>query len=241
MNKLNKISTSINATRGLAEIEQQVNDIKNSNLTEIEKQKALKSHKQMIKTTLIVTILTCLVATILCGIICNVVEGNLKIILCLIIAGLATIGLISFGLFGRKLFQDFQNAYEKVDNGFDGLTQDVINILKPNNKEELLIKKYKKKMLFGGLLFLLAFGLLFIIISILDIEIYSPITIILALIITGISLMILIMWKYIELNQVIINKVMVLFVKNVKLKLLLNLTNLKNIILYLKTKMVSEL
>ena len=186
MNKLNKISTSINATRGLAEIEQQVNDIKNSNLTEIEKQKALKSHKQMIKTTLIVTILTCLVATILCGIICNVVEGNLKIILCLIIAGLATIGLISFGLFGRKLFQDFQNAYEKVDNGFDGLTQDVINILKPNNKEELLIKKYKKKMLFGGLLFLLAFGLLFIIISILDIEIYSPITIILALIITGI-------------------------------------------------------
>ena len=241
MNKLNKISTSINATRGLAEIEQQVNDIKNSNLTEIEKQKALKSHKQMIKTTLIVTILTCLVATILCGIICNVVEGNLKIILCLIIAGLATIGLISFGLFGRKLFQDFQNAYEKVDNWFDGLTQDVINILKPNNKEELLIKKYKKKMLFCGLLFLLAFGLLFIIISILDIEIYSPITIILALIITGISLMILIMWKYIELNQVIINKVMVLFVKNVKLKLLLNLTNLKNIILYLKTKMVSEL
>lgn len=186
MNKLNKISTSINATRGLAEIEQQVNDIKNSNLTEIEKQKALKSHKQMIKTTLIVTILTCLVATILCGIICNVVEGNLKIILCLIIAELATIGLISFGLFGRKLFQDFQNAYEKVDNGFDGLTQDVINILKPNNKEELLIKKYKKKMLFCGLLFLLAFGLLFIIISILDIEIYSPITIILALIITGI-------------------------------------------------------
>ena len=146
MNKLNKISTSINATRGLAEIEQQVNDIKNSNLTEIEKQKALKSHKQMIKTTLIVTILTCLVATILCGIICNVVEGNLKIILCLIIAGLATIGLISFGLFGRKLFQDFQNAYEKVDNGFDGLTQDVINILKPNNKEELLIKKYKKNL-----------------------------------------------------------------------------------------------
>ena len=140
----------------------------------------------MIKTTLIVTILTCLVATILCGIICNVVEGNLKIILCLIIAGLATIGLISFGLFGRKLFQDFQNAYEKVDNGFDGLTQDVINILKPNNKEELLIKKYKKKSLISGLLFLLAIGFLFTIILALDIEVYSPITIILALIITGI-------------------------------------------------------
>ena len=58
MNKLNKISTSINATRGLAEIEQQVNDIKNSNLIEIEKQKALKSHKQMFKTKLILTILT---------------------------------------------------------------------------------------------------------------------------------------------------------------------------------------
>lgn len=43
MNKLNKISTSINTTRGLAEMEQQVRDIKNSNLTEEEKQKALKS------------------------------------------------------------------------------------------------------------------------------------------------------------------------------------------------------
>lgn len=186
MNKLNKISTSINTTRGLAEMEQQVRDIKNSNLTEEEKQKALKSHNKMIKTTLVVTISACLLATILCGIICNVVKGDLKIILCLIIALVTIIGLICFALFGKKLFKDFRNAYEIVDKGFDGLSEDVVNILKPNNKEELLIKKYKKKSLISGLLFLLAIGLLFTIILALDIDIYSPITIILALIITGI-------------------------------------------------------
>lgn len=56
MNKFNKITTTINATRGLAEMEQQVRDIKNSNLAEEEKQKALKSHNKMIKTTLVVII-----------------------------------------------------------------------------------------------------------------------------------------------------------------------------------------
>ena len=42
MNKLNKISTSINATRGLAEIEQQVNDIKKFKFNRNRKAKSIK-------------------------------------------------------------------------------------------------------------------------------------------------------------------------------------------------------
>lgn len=186
MDKFNKIATGINTVNNLNEIKQQVATVENSKLSEEEKNKALKTHNEMIKTTIVVTISIILLVAIICGVICNVIDSELKIVLCLIVAGLGTICLILFGIFGRKLFPDWNKAYEKSSLGFDGLTQDVINILKPNNKEELLIKKYKKKSLISGLLFLLAIGFLFTIILALDIEVYSPITIILALIITGI-------------------------------------------------------
>ena len=45
MDKFNKVATTVNATRGLHEMEQQVRDVKNSNLTDEEKNKALKSHR----------------------------------------------------------------------------------------------------------------------------------------------------------------------------------------------------
>ena len=50
IDKFNKIATTINATRGLHEMEQQVINVKNSSLTEEEKNKALKSHNKMVKT-----------------------------------------------------------------------------------------------------------------------------------------------------------------------------------------------
>lgn len=187
MNKLNKITTTINTTRGLAEMEQQVRDIKNSNLTEEEKQKALKSHNKMVKT--VVWFVIGLVAVM--GIFMTIgfsISSEMGAIFGAISMVAMTIILIAFLIIVKKknLFSDWQNAYEKVDKGFDGLSEDVVNILKPNNKEELLIKKYKKKSLISGLLFLIVIGVLFTIILALDIAIYSPITIILALIITGI-------------------------------------------------------
>lgn len=184
MADLNKISNTIKATQGLDEIKRQVNDVKNSNLTDDEKNKALKSHDKMVKTTIIVTISIILLFIIICCVICNVVNDDLKVILCLITTVLGTISLIFFSIFQRKLFSDWQNAYEKVDYGFDGLTSDEINKLKPNDKEELLIRKYKKKSLIGALIYLLVLAIEFSIILNLEIAVLSPITIIITIIIT---------------------------------------------------------
>lgn len=59
-------------------------------------------------------------------------------------------------------------------------------VKKSNIKEELIIKKYKKKSLISGVIFLLALVIEFFIILRLKIAIYSPITIIITLIITGV-------------------------------------------------------
>ena len=159
MDKFNKIATGINAVNNLNEIKQQVATVENSKLSEEEKNKALKSHNEMIKTTIVVTISIILLVAIICGVICNVIDSELKIVLCLIVAGLGTICLILFGIFGRKLFPDWNKAYEKSSLGFDGLSEQYIDFLKPDNKEELLIKKYKKKSLLGGLIFLIVLGI----------------------------------------------------------------------------------
>ena len=51
MHKVNKIATTINATHGLSEMEQQVREFEQSNLPEEEKNRTLKFHNKMIKTT----------------------------------------------------------------------------------------------------------------------------------------------------------------------------------------------
>lgn len=186
MDKFNKIATGINAVNNLNEIKQQVATVENSKLSEEEKNKALKSHNEMIKTTIVVTISIILLVAIICGVICNVIDSELKIVLCLIVAGLGTICLILFGIFGRKLFPDWNKAYEKSSLGFDGLSEQYIDFLKPDNKEELLIKKYKKKSLLGGLIFLIVLGITIAIIVNFKIKFYSFIVIISLFIITGI-------------------------------------------------------
>ena len=186
MDKFNKIANGINTVNNLNEIKQQVETVKNSKLSEEEKNKALKSHNKMIKTSVAVTISIILLVSIICCVICNVIGGDLKIVLCLIVAGLGTIGLILFGIFGRKLFSDWNKAYEKASLEFDGLSEQYIDFLKLSNKEELLIKKYKKKSLLGGLIFLIVLGILITIIVNLKINIYSSTIIISLFIITGV-------------------------------------------------------
>ena len=123
MDRFNKIATGINIVNNLSELKQQVATVEKSKLSEEEKNKALKSHDKMIKTSVVVTISVILFLAIICGVICNVIDGDLKITLCLIVVGLGTIGLILFGIFGRKLFPDWHKAYEKASLGFDGLSE----------------------------------------------------------------------------------------------------------------------
>lgn len=186
MDRFNKIATGINIVNNLSELKQQVATVEKSKLSEEEKNKALKSHDKMIKTSVVVTISVILLLAIICGVICNVIDGDLKITLCLIVVGLGTIGLILFGIFGRKLFPDWHKAYEKASLGFDGLSEQYVDFLKPNSKEELLIKKYKKKSLLGGLIFLIVLGIAITIIVNLKINVYSPVVIISLFIITGV-------------------------------------------------------
>lgn len=185
MDKFNKVITTINTAYNLHEMEQQVRDVKNSKLTNEEKEKALVSHNKMVKTTILVTISSLVGVAILCCIICNVIDSiELKISLCLTIAILWVIGLICFGIFGRKLFPDWVNAYEKVDNGFDGLSENKINELKPQVNEEKAIKYYRKQSWKYGIIFLITIVIEFSILLGIGVPVYSPITIIITIIIT---------------------------------------------------------
>lgn len=185
MDKFNKIATTINATRGLHEMEQQVSDVKNSNLTEEEKNKALKSHKKMVKTVVWVVI-GLVVAMGIFMIIGFSISGEMGAIFGAISMVAMTIILIAFLIIvkKKKLFSDWQNAYEKVDNGFDGLSESEINQLKPQNNEEKVIKYYQKQSLKYGIIFLIALAIEFSILLGIGVPVYSPITIIITIVIT---------------------------------------------------------
>lgn len=185
MDKFNKVATTINATRGLHEMEQQIRDVKNSNLTEEEKNKALKSHNKMVKT--VVWFIIGLVVAM--GIFMTIgfsISGEMGAIFGAISMVAMTIILIAFLIIvkKKKLFSDWQNAYEKVDNGFDGLSESEINQLKPQNNEEKVIKFYQKQSLKYGIIFLIALAIEFSILLGIGVPVYSPITIIITIVIT---------------------------------------------------------
>lgn len=187
MSKFTKITTSINAAHNLSEVERQINAVKKSKLTEEEKSKALKAHNKMIKTTVLTVIIVTIIMAILM-IIGFSISGEVGAVISVIALIIMPTILITYVIIvrKRKMFPDWVNAYNKVDSGLDGLDEQEINKLKPNTKEELLIKKYKKKSLVSGLIFLITIGVMFVIVLSLEIEIYSPIVIILAFIITGV-------------------------------------------------------
>lgn len=185
MGKFNKIGLGISTSSNLAEAQRQLENIKNSNLIDQEKEKALKSHKKFVKTTIIIVLLVTLFIgiTTFYGMSLN---GDLGIVITLGGSIMGVIFLITYALLSRKIFGDWTKYNNIVDMGFDGLKKQEINKLKPNYNEELIIKSYKKKSLVSGLIFLLVLVIEFSIILSLEIAIYSPITIIITLIITGI-------------------------------------------------------
>lgn len=188
MNKFTKTANTINAVHGLSEIERQVQFVKNSNLTEEEKNKALKSHNKMIKTTILIVIILTIIMLIIYIAAESFMSSETKVIVMEISAFGWVIILITYAIIAKtkKMFPDWMNAYDKVNNGFDGLEEQEINKLKPTDKEKLIIKKYKKKSVVSALIFLLSLVIEFSIILSLEIAIYSFITIIITLIITGV-------------------------------------------------------
>ena len=185
MGKFNKVATTINATRGVHEMEQQVRDVKNSSLTEEEKNKALKSHNKMVKTVVWFVIALVIVMGIFMTIGFSI-SGEMGAIFGVISMVAMTIILIAFLIIvkKKKLFSDWQNAYEKVDNGFDGLSESEINQLKPQVNEEKVIKYYRKQSLKFGIIFLIAIVIEFAILLGIGVPVYSPITIIITIVIT---------------------------------------------------------
>ena len=185
MDKFNKIATTINATKGMHEVEQQIRDVKNSNLTEEEKQKALKSHNKMVKTVVWVVV----ILTICMGIFMTIgfsISGEMGAIFGAISMVVMSAVLITFLIITKKKksFPDWMNAYEKVDLGFDGLSEEEVNKLKPQANEEKIIKYYKKQSWEYGIIFLIAIAIELSILLGIGIPVYSPITIIITIVIT---------------------------------------------------------
>lgn len=155
--------------------------VKKSKLTEEEKNKALKSHKKMKTTTIWVVILASLFMGI--AIVYGMSQGG-DILFSVISIIVAIVVIIIYAVFAHKFFPDWAKYSNLVDKGFDGLTNEEINKVKPNAREETIIKTLKKKEVLLTIVFLAILGVEFFIILNLGIAIYSPITIIIIAITT---------------------------------------------------------
>ncbi len=182
MSNFNRYTRVRSTIRRAKKLNKQIEAIKNSNLSDEEKEKALNCLKKMFITTVIVVILMAILITIaiLIGISRGGNAGAMIMVTSLVVM---IVALIGYALIARKIFKDFAMYYDKVDNGFDGLDEQEINRLKPNTKEEALIKKYKAKSVLYTFLLVLALGLTFSIIMKLELSLNSPITYIITIII----------------------------------------------------------
>ena len=155
MKKIDKIALSVSTATNLQEIERQVAAVETSNLPQEEKNKALKAHKRMVITTVAIVIGVFLLVGVACGIICKVVESEIRILWCLVAVVLGIVGLVILAICIRKLFPDWTHAYEKVDMGFDGLTEEEVNRLKPADDEKNVIKYWRRQSAKWAILYLL--------------------------------------------------------------------------------------
>lgn len=90
----------------------------------------------MIKTTTLIVIILTIIMLIIWIAAGSFMSSKTKVIIMVIsVFGWVTI-LITYAIIvkTKKLFPDWMNAYDKVNNGFDGLEEQEINKLKPNDK-----------------------------------------------------------------------------------------------------------
>lgn len=184
MNDLNDIALSVSTASNLHEMEQQIETVKNSKLTDEEKNKALKAHKKLVITVFAVVITMILLILVVCVVVCKVFTGMTRIIICLAAIFAALIGLIIFAIFAGPLFSDWDNAYDKVRYGFDGLTEEEIERLKPQANEKKVLRYYYIKNAIYLVLFLLAMGIDIFIVVKFKIPIQSPLFVISLIVIT---------------------------------------------------------
>lgn len=182
MSKFEKIVNSAVAGQRLEEVKEQVEDVKNSSLTFEQKQEALKSHKRMVITTIIFVIIV-LFISIISAVLWSELNTKFGNILSIISVISAPIILIVYALLLKKMFPDWAKHYELVNKGFDGLSEQEISLLKPNDNDKVIIKKQKTKIIIYSITFLLALVIDFTVLLNLGFAVYSPITIIVTVII----------------------------------------------------------
>ncbi len=118
MKNFEKIVNTSATIQRMGEINEQEKEIKNSNLTDEQKTRALISEKKMIKTTIIFVLIVCLFMGIsmIYGLEKGTDEG-------LLISGIgfivSVVVLIIYALSIKKLFPDWAKYYNLVDKGFD--------------------------------------------------------------------------------------------------------------------------
>lgn len=187
MSKLNKIANLTNLNRGIEELERSNKLINNSNITQEEKNKAFKARNKMIKFTVGFVISVFVIAGIITaiGFSISMEVGFIAVAISML---LAIVALVACLLNKNKIkaFSDWTNTLSKVEQGFDGLSEQEINRLKPNDKEQKIIKKYKKKMGVCVIIFLVVLALEFIILLNLGFAVHSLVTIITTFVIIGV-------------------------------------------------------
>lgn len=161
------------------------NDVEKSNLTVKQKQEAIQENKKVMTTTVLVVVITALLLWTP-FIFCYSKDIKIAYTLYFVSMGVFVIFVVIYALCIKSIFPKWNMYRELIDKGFDGLTEDEINKLKPDDKEKQLIKEYHKKDVIAGLIFLASLIVEFTIIIKLGIAILSPITSIITLIITAI-------------------------------------------------------
>lgn len=140
MGKFNDFVNAVNVVKGASDIKDNIQIIKESNLTEEEKQKALSSHKKMMGVTLAVVLIICIGAGIITAI-SFMHSLELGILVVSIAIPIVVIVIIFYAVTGRNKFSDYRQSQDKIAYDFDGLTEEEMASLGSNDKEKKLIVK----------------------------------------------------------------------------------------------------
>ena len=186
MSKFSNTGLSLSAFTNLAETNQKVKSVINSKLTDEEKIKALTSFKRERKLIITFVLISSLIYAILLVFGCvNLLNNNTNfgIWYIFILNIIYIISVIFFAIFNKSKQTDWKKYATIVDYGWDGLSKIEIEKLMPSNNDDIAIKKYKNKSIIANICLVLALIIEFLILFLLKVSVYSPLTIIITIII----------------------------------------------------------
>ncbi len=116
MSDFNGYTSGRSTARGVRQLQKQIQTIKNSNLSQEEKEKALKIHRKMLITTIIVVVLITLLLAIavLTGLFIGGDAGMIFLVISMVVA---MVLLLVYAIIARNIFKDFSTYYAKAKNG----------------------------------------------------------------------------------------------------------------------------